>query len=70
MHTFSVSLNGSLAVFVFFGGGLMSEFLVNNELNTAFINAIDQGKYADSFDSISVLVLAQIPTKWNPRKKL
>ena len=49
MLAFSISLNGSLGFFVFFGGGLMSEFLVNNELNMAFINAIDQSKYADSF---------------------
>lgn len=34
-----------------------------------FINAIDQDKYADSFDSISVLVLAQILTRWHMRKK-
>ena len=33
-------------------------------------NAIDQDKYADSFDSISLVVLAQIPNGRHARKKL
>ena len=44
-------------------------FRSKKELNMVFINAIDQDKYADSFDSISVLVLAQILTRWHMRKK-
>ena len=39
---------------------MVSSFVLNNKLNTRFINAIDKYKYADLLDNISVLFLGQI----------
>ena len=39
---------------------MVSSFVLNNKLNTLFINAIDKYKYADFFDNISVLFLILI----------
>ena len=47
----------------------MRGFSVSNELNTVFLDAIDQDLFADSFASISALVLVQIPTVEGTQKK-